>query len=104
MIYFPPLFFSSSKSKSKSKLKQYTRYLKDNVRDQKKRVNTPTFCVIGSGFSGLSMCGALKRWGIPFECFEASDGVGGNWYHGGIFFFEIFENYFKSKFILISFF
>lgn len=28
------------------------------------------------------VCAALKRHGIHFDCFESSDGVGGNWYHG----------------------
>ena len=32
-------------------------------------------CVIGSGFAGLSMCGSLKRHGIPFDCFEKNDKV-----------------------------
>jgi NADPH-dependent glutamate synthase beta subunit-like oxidoreductase len=32
-------------------------------------------CVIGSGFSGLAVCGSLKRHGIPFDCFEKNDKV-----------------------------
>ncbi len=38
--------------------------------------------VIGAGFCGLGVAGALRRHGIPFECLEADDQIGGNWYHG----------------------
>jgi cation diffusion facilitator CzcD-associated flavoprotein CzcO len=39
-------------------------------------------CVIGAGVSGLVTGKALGDWGIEYECFEASDDVGGNWYFG----------------------
>ncbi|KJE96584.1 flavin-binding family monooxygenase [Capsaspora owczarzaki ATCC 30864] len=42
----------------------------------------PRVLVIGAGFSGLAMCAALKRHGIPFDCVERAHGVGGNWLHG----------------------
>ena len=42
----------------------------------------PTVCVIGAGLSGLTASKALKDRGIPFECFEMSDRVGGNWAYG----------------------
>lgn len=38
--------------------------------------------VIGAGFVGLGMMGALSRYGIAFDAFEADDDLGGNWYHG----------------------
>jgi cation diffusion facilitator CzcD-associated flavoprotein CzcO len=36
-------------------------------------------CVIGAGSSGIAAAKALHRRGIPFDCFEKSDRVGGNW-------------------------
>ena len=41
----------------------------------------PSACVIGAGPSGLAACKALKQKGIPFECFELADEVGGVWYY-----------------------
>ncbi|WP_024794462.1 flavin-containing monooxygenase [Tomitella biformata] len=41
----------------------------------------PTVCIIGAGCSGFTTAKRLKDFGIPFDCFEASDDVGGNWYH-----------------------
>jgi cation diffusion facilitator CzcD-associated flavoprotein CzcO len=39
----------------------------------------PRVCVIGAGSSGITVIKALKDRGIPFDCFEKSDEVGGNW-------------------------
>ena len=39
----------------------------------------PKACIIGAGISGLSMAKALRDKGVPFDCFEMSDQVGGNW-------------------------
>jgi cation diffusion facilitator CzcD-associated flavoprotein CzcO len=39
----------------------------------------PKACIIGAGISGLSTAKALKDKGVPFDCFEMSDQVGGNW-------------------------
>ena len=36
-------------------------------------------CVIGAGSSGIAAAKALHERGIPFDCFEKSDRVGGNW-------------------------
>ncbi|MGH2509187.1 MAG: flavin-containing monooxygenase [Ktedonobacteraceae bacterium] len=36
-------------------------------------------CIIGAGSSGIAACKVLQEQGIPFDCFEASDRVGGNW-------------------------
>lgn len=38
--------------------------------------------VIGAGFVGLGMAQALKAAGIPYDQVDASDAIGGNWYHG----------------------
>src|SRR5438270_9503675 len=42
----------------------------------------PSACVIGAGSSGIAAAKALHERGIPFECFEKSDRVGGNWVFG----------------------
>jgi dimethylaniline monooxygenase (N-oxide forming) len=39
----------------------------------------PRVCVIGAGSSGIALIKALHAGGIPFDCFERSDRVGGNW-------------------------
>src|SRR2546427_9269519 len=36
-------------------------------------------CIIGAGSSGIAACKVLKDHGIPFDCYEAGDRVGGNW-------------------------
>jgi cation diffusion facilitator CzcD-associated flavoprotein CzcO len=41
-----------------------------------------TVCVIGAGASGIAAAKALQEHGIAFDCFEASDRVGGNWVFG----------------------
>ncbi len=38
--------------------------------------------IIGAGFCGLGVAAALTRHGIAFDCLEADDQIGGNWYHG----------------------
>ncbi len=39
----------------------------------------PAVAVIGAGSSGITAAKALHERGIPFDCFEASDRIGGNW-------------------------
>jgi cation diffusion facilitator CzcD-associated flavoprotein CzcO len=39
-------------------------------------------CVIGAGSSGIAAAKALHQRGFAFDCFEASDRVGGNWVFG----------------------
>jgi thioredoxin reductase len=39
----------------------------------------PNVCVIGAGSSGITAVKALHERGIPFDCFEKSDRIGGNW-------------------------
>ncbi len=36
-------------------------------------------CVIGAGASGLTTMKALKKAGVPFDCFEMGSDIGGNW-------------------------
>ncbi len=42
----------------------------------------PRTCVVGAGSSGIATVKALLDRGIPFDCFEKSDQVGGNWVFG----------------------
>jgi cation diffusion facilitator CzcD-associated flavoprotein CzcO len=42
----------------------------------------PRACIIGAGSSGIAAAKALLDRGIPFECIEKSDQVGGNWVFG----------------------
>ncbi len=42
----------------------------------------PRTCIIGAGSSGIAAAKALQDRGIPFDCFEKSDRVGGNWVFG----------------------
>ncbi|HXE44228.1 MAG TPA: NAD(P)-binding domain-containing protein [Conexibacter sp.] len=42
----------------------------------------PSVCVIGAGSSGIAAAKALHERAIPFDCFEKSDRVGGNWVFG----------------------
>lgn len=39
-------------------------------------------CLIGAGSSGIAAAKALHQAGLPFDCFEVSDRVGGNWVFG----------------------
>jgi hypothetical protein len=40
----------------------------------------PRVCIIGAGSSGIAAAKAMKDRGIPCDCFEKGDQVGGNWY------------------------
>ncbi|WP_069094757.1 flavin-containing monooxygenase [Methyloligella halotolerans] len=39
----------------------------------------PSICIIGAGVGGISMAGALKKKGIPFDCFDKREKIGGIW-------------------------
>lgn len=39
----------------------------------------PRVCIIGAGGSGLALAKTLYHAGVPFDCFEKSDRVGGLW-------------------------
>ena len=41
--------------------------------------NPPHVCIIGAGSSGIAAAKALADRGIPFDCFEKTDQVGGLW-------------------------
>ncbi len=38
--------------------------------------------IIGAGFVGLGMAQAMKAADIAYDQVDASDDIGGNWYHG----------------------
>jgi len=40
----------------------------------------PKACIIGAGCSGFTTAKRLADLGVPFDCFEMSDNIGGNWY------------------------
>ena len=40
------------------------------------------FCVLGAGTSGLAVAKNFLQAGIPFDCLEREDDIGGNWYFG----------------------
>lgn len=40
----------------------------------------PKACIIGAGCSGFTTAKRLKDVGVPYDCFEMSDDIGGNWY------------------------
>ena len=42
--------------------------------------NLPVSCIIGAGSSGVTTAKALLERGLPFDCFDRSDDIGGNWY------------------------
>jgi hypothetical protein len=42
----------------------------------------PVACLIGAGSSGIAVAKALHEAGLPFDCFEKSDRIGGNWVFG----------------------
>jgi cation diffusion facilitator CzcD-associated flavoprotein CzcO len=43
---------------------------------------TQKHLIIGAGLCGLGMAQALKAAAIPYDQVDASDDIGGNWYHG----------------------
>lgn len=45
----------------------------------------PRVCIIGAGSSGITACKEFAEKKIPFDCIEASDGVGGMWRFGNPF-------------------
>jgi dimethylaniline monooxygenase (N-oxide forming) len=52
------------------------------VPDGMNRSDFPRTCVIGAGSSGIVVVKALVDAGVPFDCFEESDRVGGLWVFG----------------------
>lgn len=41
----------------------------------------PKVCIIGAGCAGFTTAKRLKDYAISYDCFEASDDIGGNWYY-----------------------
>jgi dimethylaniline monooxygenase (N-oxide forming) len=41
--------------------------------------SVPRTCIIGAGSSGIAAAKVLHQRGLPFDCYEKSDRVGGNW-------------------------
>ena len=41
--------------------------------------DAPVTCLIGAGSSGIAAAKTLHERGLPFDCFELGDRVGGNW-------------------------
>jgi cation diffusion facilitator CzcD-associated flavoprotein CzcO len=39
------------------------------------------FCILGAGSSGLAAAKNFRAAGIPFDCLEREDDIGGNWYY-----------------------
>jgi dimethylaniline monooxygenase (N-oxide forming) len=50
---------------------------RENGRHTSERL--PRACIVGAGSSGIAAAKALHERGIPFDCFEKSDRIGGNW-------------------------
>jgi cation diffusion facilitator CzcD-associated flavoprotein CzcO len=48
--------------------------------DERCRRTERRFCVIGAGAAGMAAMKALAGAGVPFDCFEATDRVGGHWH------------------------
>ena len=46
------------------------------------REQSEKYCIIGAGSSGLAAVKNFAQAGIPFDCLEREDDVGGNWYYG----------------------
>ena len=40
------------------------------------------YCIVGAGSAGLTVAKNLLAAGLPFDCLEREDEVGGNWYYG----------------------
>ena len=43
---------------------------------------TSKFCIVGAGSSGLAVAKNFRQRGIPFDCLEREDDIGGNWNFG----------------------
>src|ERR1700682_5759582 len=47
-------------------------------------MSLPYVCVIGAGSSGIAAAKVLHQRGIPFDCYEKGDRIGGNWVFGNV--------------------
>lgn len=46
------------------------------------RITADRYCVLGAGPSGLTVAKNFQARGVPYDCLEREDDVGGNWYYG----------------------
>ncbi|MEQ8838052.1 MAG: NAD(P)-binding protein, partial [Lacipirellulaceae bacterium] len=46
------------------------------------RATEEKYCILGAGSSGLAAAKNFLQAGIPFDCLEREDDLGGNWYYG----------------------
>jgi cation diffusion facilitator CzcD-associated flavoprotein CzcO len=53
---------------------------RDTSPDAQRRGTSRRFCVIGAGAAGMAAMRALAGADVPFDCFEATDRVGGHWH------------------------
>ncbi len=70
----PTLFRPADHNASAESLRLAPRRAAIEVNDRLPRV-----CIIGAGASGVALAKALYHAGVPFDCFEKSDRVGGLW-------------------------
>ena len=54
----------------------------NSIKQDNKLNTNQKHLIIGAGFVGLGMAQALKAANIPYDQIDASDDIGGNWYHG----------------------
>ena len=54
----------------------------ENKLENRKADTEKKFCILGAGTSGLAVAKNFKQAGIPFDCLEREDNIGGNWYFG----------------------
>lgn len=53
-----------------------------DTRTRERSSTAEKFCILGAGSSGLAAAKNFLEAGIPFDCLEREDEVGGNWYFG----------------------
>lgn len=51
--------------------------VKSNRTDYRQR-----YCIVGAGTSGMVVAKTFAEHGLPFDCLEREDDIGGNWYYG----------------------
>lgn len=80
----PPSVFQPTVTQKLTRNKQDLNDKQSEIKKQAKEVELKEekFLVIGCGFCGLAICGALSRNGIAYEAAEKNEEIGGNWYNG----------------------
>jgi Flavin-binding monooxygenase-like len=46
------------------------------------RSTADKYCILGAGSSGLAVAKNFQQQGIPYDCLERENDIGGNWYYG----------------------